>query len=151
MGKINVSKKWIAALTAVTLMGGAAMYTISQNEKSPIENETGYDNVKITNLINLDENDFVILNVGDHNSLGVTYQNEKMSYCNEKDIALVIVITTKAEKENEIYDDVEYVKGLINQHKINFPVYLNIDNIITNDDLNNEMKEKLIRDFLEKC
>ena len=54
---------------------------------------------------------------------------------------------SNAKNEREIYDDVEYAKSICPP----MPVYLNIDDIITNDNLNNEMKTKIIRDFLDKC
>ena len=46
---------------------------------------------------------------------------------------------------------VEYAKSIVRDYEVKFPVYLNIDKIITNDNLNNEMKTKLIKNFLEKC
>ena len=97
------------------------------------------------------DDDFILLDVGNHDDFGVLFQNSKMNYINKKDNALGIIINSDACDEESIYDDVEFVKGIVRDHDISFPVYLNIDSIITNDDLNIEMKTKIIKDFLEKC
>lgn len=116
-----------------------------------IENTIGFNNINPLINLKVKEDNFVILNIGDSKRLGSIFEERKLELCNKKDIALGIIVNSTATKENEIYDDVELVKKMIINYNINFPVYLNIDNIITNNDLNIEMKTKLIKNFLEKC
>lgn len=115
------------------------------------DNTIGHDDISPLFNFGLDSEDFVVLDIGDHDSIGVNFQGRKLSYCNDKDIALGIIISSDANNEASIYDDVEYVKGILSKYDVSFPVYLDIDNIVMNDNLNNEMKTKLIKNFLEKC
>lgn len=159
---LRVNWKRVVALgTTLVLVNGAAAYGIKErfekNDKSA-ENTIGYDDFiypmidEITPIFSdIRENNFAILDVGDHDDVGVILQDRKMKYCNDNDISLGIITSTNSYTENDIYDDVEYVKGLINKYKIDFPVYLDIDKIILNDNLNTDMKTKLIKDFLDKC
>lgn len=156
--RLKVSKRFLSILLAASITTGAGIGTVKLAEKiasdknsTRIENQIGHEDFGLITSWNLDDADFVILDVGDHDTIETHFQEKKITYCNEHDIALGVVVSSSAEKESEIYDDVEYVKSIINQYDVNFPVYLNIDQIITNDDLNNEMKTKLIKDFLTKC
>ena len=157
MKNLRVSKKFIALLLAgATALGGASLVLSNKPDSVGVENRYGHDDFSVVRCVdidafNIDENDFVVLDVGDHDSVGTHFQNTKMSYCNENDISLGIIISTSANDEVSIYDDVEYVKGIVRDYDVDFPVYLNIDDIMTNDDLNVEMKTKIIKDFLEKC
>lgn len=158
MSKLNISKKLlggkqrvIAGIMAGFILVGstaAAGFGLLSKKEEKVENQIGYSNV----TFNMDPEDFVILSIGDHDDYGsIKFQKSKMEYCNKNDISLGVVISTDSENEADIYNDVEYAKGIVRDYNIDFPVYLNINNIITNDDLNNEMKTKLIRDFCEKC
>lgn len=146
-GKI---KKIVAAAVSLTLAGTIGTFILKRDNPNIKDNQYGYQNVNLTNIINMEPENFVVLNVGDHNSIRLLFQDKRMEFCNKNDIALGVMISSNAETENEIYDDVEYTKSLIEQYDIKFPVYLNIDDIITNNDLNNEMKKEIIKSYLEK-
>ena len=151
--KIKVNKKIVAFVMAGVLATGATGIAIkkSNETENTFPNEYGHEtNLFIENIF-VDDDDFILLDVGNHDDFGVLFQNSKMNYINKKDNALGIIINSDACDEESIYDDVEFVKGIVRDHDISFPVYLNIDSIITNDDLNIEMKTKIIKDFLEKC
>lgn len=153
MKNIKVNKKFIAALLAVGVLGGGTAYILTHQEApdTRVENEVGHDDINPILNLAIDDKDFVVLNVGDHDSKGVHFQNKKMRMCNKQDISLGVVLDSDASNQEEIYNDVEYIKGLVRDYKIDFPVYLNIDRIITNDDLDTEEKTKIIKSFLEKC
>ena len=148
--KINKKIAGILATAGIVLVGGVSYALLHKDNETGIENEKGHSDISSI-LPNVSEEDFVVLNVGDHDSVGVFNQDSKIKYCNKKDISLGIIIDSDASSEDAIYDDVDYVKGLIRDYKIDFPVYLNINHIITDDSLNNEMKTKIIKDFLSKC
>lgn len=158
-GKIKVSKAFLSLLLSGALIGGSGLIfklgkEIGTREISleySDDNEIGYDDISFISNFGVDDRNFVILDVGDHDTIGENFQNRKMRLCNEKDISLGIIITSDAENECDIYNDVEYAKSLVRDYKIDFPVYLDIDNIMDNKKLNNEMKSKIIKDFLDKC
>ena len=159
MENTKIYKKRIASIViaaGIALSGTGGYFGISNaiydsKSKTKIENEIGKENIFPFYSYKVNEKDFVILDVGDHNSIGTSFQDEKMKLCNKEDISLGIMVTSDSLKESDIYNDVEYVKGLIRAYKIDMPVYLNIDKIIVDDSISPIMKEKLIKDFLEKC
>jgi len=140
-------------VAALVLAGGATCITLANRASSSVvvENEVGMSDISFLGSMFIDKSNFAVLNVGDHDSVGVHFQDRKMEFCNDKDISLGIIVSSSAKDESDIYDDIEYVKGILSNHSIDFPVYLNIDNIMMNADLNSEMQTKLIKSFLEKC
>lgn len=157
--QIKLSKQFIAILMAGAIVGtGYGAYKLGSRNGAreaqlefADENEIGYDNINAIHNMSVNDKNFVILDIGDHDTVKTSFQNRKMTMCNEQDISLGIVISSDAKNECDIYNDVEYVKGIVKEYKIDFPVYLNIDKIINNKKLNNEMKTKIIKAFLDKC
>lgn len=154
--KFRVMKNRVIASGVLIAVGvglpiGITRYKYKDDKTS--ENEIGYSNFSaINNLTNkVKENNFVVLDVGDYDNGGAWFTDKKIKYCNENDISLGIVINSDSKREVDIYNDVEYVKELVSKYKIDFPVYLDIDKIITDGSLNAQIKTKLIKDFLEKC
>lgn len=152
---LKISKRTIAIIVASSIAAGGLGYALttlfSKHRVVHDKNSIGYEDINYIHDFNVNPEDFVILNVGDHDSIGTWSQDKKITKCNDEDITVGIVINSDAKNELDIYNDVEYVKGLVKKYKIDFPVYLDIDNIITNDSLNIEMKRKIVLDFLEKC
>ncbi len=156
MAKLKINKKLVAGLLAGTIVITSAGYIAKKQHddkygKPTITNSIGHTDINPYINFNLDEEDFVVLDMGDHDTVKTHFDERKARYCNEHDVTLGVIISSDASDEASIYDDVEYTKNLIRKYNVNFPVYLDINNIITNDDLNIEMKTKLIKDFVEKC
>ena len=151
MSKLRLNlRQWLALGFAVLVPATCA--GCSQAEDIPVvPNSIGYSNVCPITGWNVDENSFAVFDIGDHNSVETHFQDRKLELCNEEGMCVGVIISTDAEDEAAIYDDVEYAKSIVRDYEVKFPVYLNIDKIITNDNLNNEMKTKLIKNFLEKC
>lgn len=149
----KISSLVLAGSLTLGTLGGAMIVTSGNygGEESSFHNEIGYENINPFFTLGVNDDNFIILDAGDHDSLGTLLLDKKIKLCNKNDISVGIIINSDSENESSIYDDVEYVKGIIRDYNIDFPVYLNIDNIITNDNLNIEMKSKLLKDFLEKC
>lgn len=150
MSKLRLNlRQWLALGFAVLVPATCA--GCSQAEDVPaVLNSVGYSNVCPVTGWNVDENSFAVFDIGDHNSVETHFQDRKLELCNEEGMCVGVIISTDAEDEAAIYDDVEYAKSIVRDYEVKFPVYLNIDKIITNDNLNNEMKTKLIKNFLEK-
>ena len=155
--KLDVRKKAVPILLAGTVLVGIGAYKLgeSKGEKNSIsyvdENTEGYDSIGLFKTGKVNENNFVILDLGDHNTIETSFQNKRMKLCNDNNISLGVVISSDAENECDIYNDVDYAKGIVRDYKIDFPIYLGIDNIVNNKKLNNDEKIKIIYDFLNKC
>lgn len=153
--KLKSKKKLLIAMTSgLIFLNGC----VQKDNYSVKQNVIGYEDLNcffqfVPKFMNKDvqEENFVIFNVGDNNDAGVYNLESKIEYCNKNDISVGLVVNTDCEKENEMYDNVEIVRNLIFEYDIDMPVYLNIDKIIINDNLNVEQKTKLINDFLLKC
>lgn len=147
--KLNV-KRVASGLLAGLIIGGSALGITgcsSKEKPSPYPDYIpGYSSV--SEIKDGNDDSFVILDVGNFNK---QRKGSEIKKINDRNISLGVIISTDADSEAAIYDDVEYVRSLINSYDVNFPVYLNIENIVNNKSLNNEMKEKIIRDFLSKC
>ena len=151
MGRLNVNWRrllagGLAGIIPLTFAGCA-----NTQSGDIVVNNIGYSNVRTLDQMGLDKNRFAVIDIGDHDTVGTPFQRTKLEMLNEKGVCLGVVISSDSEDEAGIYDDVEYAKGIVRDYEVKFPVYLNIDKIITNDKLNNEMKTKLIKNFLEKC
>ncbi len=156
MSKLKLNKRtlaWVLAILMTASGTGLVLKSCSDGKKHPvrIENAIGHSNINPFINFGVKEEDFVVLNMGDHDSVRTRFEDKKARFCNEHNITLGVIISTDSQDESSIYDDVEYAKGLVRKYDIDFPVYLDINHIMTNDDLNNEMKTKLIKDFVEKC
>jgi len=156
--KVNVRtnlKYKVASLAVIlsiaTTCISLGIYERNENNRVKHENAYGYEDVNPWDYFKVKSDDFVILNAGDYDTLGTILLDRKIDVCNKNDISVGLVIMSEADNEEEIYNDVEHVKSILSKHKIDYPIYLNIDKIIENDNLNVDMKTKLIKNFLEKC
>lgn len=137
----------LKALALAFMMTGTFALTGCSKKNSPSQDDA-YKIVGTTDIdASKDKYDFIVFDVGNHEK---RTKAEKIAR-KEDGIPVGIVISTEAETESEIYDDVEYARKLIYENDIDYPVFLNIEKIVKNKKLNNEMKEKLISDFLGKC
>lgn len=155
-GKLKINKGAVAALLAGTILVGSAVghaisTTTDEQEGVRVENEVGHDDFIPLPFLDVDHEDFVVLDVGNHNWDGVLFQDYKMKYCNDNDISLGIVISPDTSSEAAIFDDVEYVKGLLSEYNVSFPVYLNIDTLMEDTSLSPDLITKYANDFLKKC
>ena len=155
--RLKVSKSILSLLVAGTLTLGSTgligNLVLKHHEAAQpkAENSIGHSDFGLVTAWNLDDRDFVILDIGDHDTIETHFQDKKITYLNEHDISLGVIVSTSAEKEADIYDDVEYVKSVLKEYDVDFPVYIDVNGIMENDNLNLEMKTKLIKTFSEKC
>ena len=112
--RLKVSKSILSLLVAGTItlgatgvIGGLALKHQQAAEQPKAEYSIGHDDFALVTSWNLDDRDFVILDIGDHDTIETHFQDKKISYLNEHDISLGVIISTSAEKEADIYDDVE--------------------------------------------
>lgn len=138
-------------LSITTMCVGNGLYNKHEAKRIKHENMSGHESIMPWDLYKVKSDDFVILDAGDHNTMGTLFLDKKIKACNENDISVGLVVMSEAETEEEIYNDVEHIKSILVNNSINYPVYLNIDKIIENDSLNVESKTKIIKNFLEKC
>ena len=133
-----------------TLFAGAILISLSGcNKKTKeINEENKIGHIDIQKPKDIPSTDFIYYNVGNHEKIGVSRQEELLAQCKEKDISRGIIINSDASTRYEIYEDVEYTKSVIENSDIDLPVYFDINNIIENDDLSMTDKSALISEYL---
>ena len=95
-------------------------------------------------------NDSVSLfNVGNYEIKGKSNLKD-IKKANKKRVPCGIIINTIASNKAEIYNDVEYVKYIVETSDIDCPVYLNIDNLANNNMLRVDEMLVLISSFASK-
>ena len=115
------------------------------------ENTVGYENIKLRYNTEVHNNNFVILHVSADKFNDITALREKLGKCDELGISVGLVLDTKACDLAQIYKDVDYLQAIVKDHKIDMPVYLNIDGIMENKTLNNAQKTAIIDAFTQKA
>lgn len=156
-GKLELNKKGkvLAFLLAGTFVGGSVLGTIhhfnEEQEEVRVENEMGHEDIIPLPYLSIDSSDFVVFDVGNHQHDGVLFQDAKLKYCDENDISCGVVIRPDTDSLSSIYEDVEYVKELVSNYNISFPVYLNVDTIMSDTNLDSTTMTKYANAFLKKC
>lgn len=155
--KLYKGKRFIATITTIaTLLGtGYVVHLRLQNKRinSNEEYVIGYKDIGIANSITnrVTENNFVLLDIGDHNSIGTFFQNAKLDYCVEKGIKIGLIVSSNSFTLSDIYLDLEYVMGIMEQYKISYPIYFCVDSIMNCERLSFDMAKNLVKSFLEKA
>ncbi len=132
-----------AGITLVSLSG-----CNEKTESIKKENLVGYID---TNPNDVDPEDFIIFNVGNHSRTGklsASKLEKNLKKCKKLGISVGIMVESDAIAKIDIYEDVEFVKGIIEQNNIDFPVYLNPKNIVESKELSKGEKADFIGDFL---
>lgn len=150
-GKTRIAAGALAVTMTITLAGCSKS---KEQPKNIPENKYGYIDIIPTELENRDKTDFICYHVGDYDTVGTLSEkmlNEALNKCQELELSRTIIIDSKATCEADICLDLEYAKSIVKNYTIDLPVYLNIDNIMDNESLNMDQKNKIIMDFVNKA
>lgn len=157
--KLYKNKKFIATTIAITtIISGAVVLHHTRVKNQKINSNSnyiiGYDDLnlltnKLTNKVTKDN--FVILNMKDHDSMTILWQQLKLEYCQKNNIDIGILITSDATTLADVYLDLEYTMGLLETYPISYPVYLDVDSFFNNEKLSPSGALQLINAFLEKA
>ena len=107
-------------VSAILVLSGSAFFmkqSSSNNSGVIAEDTIGYEGIGFPNTKVKNEN-FVIFDVGDNDSIVTLFQDAKLKYCNDKDISFGIVISSDAKDQADIYRDVDYVRTIVNKYDV---------------------------------
>ena len=157
MKKSNKALKIIAISTGASIALGVCGF-INNSKINNRKNELLETGVAVTtsddtlaSIWSKKKDGIAIINVGNSKVTNTNFQQYKLSYLKEKDVDTAIIINCNTDDIAGIYQDIDYVKNVLKENDINLPVYMNINYIMENVNLNNARKEELISAFLEKC
>lgn len=112
------------------------------------ENLIGYDEISILNNDTVRNNNFVIIHV--NKGMDVYTLKEKIEFCQKNDISVGLVLDTKASTLVDAYYDVDFLQAIVKEYKIDFPIYFNIESIMSNETLNVAQKKEIMDAFIDK-
>lgn len=156
-GKIripNLRRATAALLLGTVLVGGtvgAVHHFGSEKEENNSKTSEGHSDFIPLSFLAPGKDEFVVLDVGNHWHDGVLLQDTKLKYCEKNGIGCGIVITLDSSSLATVYEDVEYVKGLVSDYSISYPVYLNVDALMKDTSLNTAAMTEYATAFLQKC
>lgn len=154
----NEEKKFKIAsvLSTALLVSDAALALVASNSfenfktglvhSDEPENTYGYDDYS---SLKVKQNNFMVLNIGtDYDLIKMGNIAKK---CNENDISCAVVLHSKANNLGEMYDEIDMLQAFCQKYTIDLPIYLSIDEIMNNYNLDNNQKATLINAFITKC
>lgn len=155
-------KKILKALKigTYTLGGASGAYAITnlvlekkssdfaQNSDETPENLIGYEEINILNNDTVRNNNFVIIHV--NREMDVYTLKEKIEFCQKNDISVGLVLDTKASTLVDAYYDVDFLQAIVKEYKIDFPIYFNIESIMSNETLNIAQRQEIMDAFIDK-
>lgn len=143
---------WVGTPLALGKTGALVKtYVVERSEDDSLENTVGYENIGIKYNTEVHSNNFVVLHVSTSEWNDITAVKDKLDKCEELDISVGLILDTKAYDLAQIYKDVDYLQAIVKDYKIDMPVYLNIDGIMENKDLNNAQRVEIIEAFIDKA
>ena len=110
------------------------------------KNTYGYDDYS---SLKVKQNNFMVLNIGKDYDL--IQMGKIATKCNENGISCAVVLHSKANNLGEIYDEIDMLQAFCQKYTIDLPIYLSIDEIMNNYNLDNNQKATLINAFITKC
>lgn len=139
------SKRVLPLLFAGVVLASFSGCSKKNNEERQ-ENLVGHFNVSDPDKIS--SSDFICYNVGNHSRIGVSNQDKLIKKCDENDISVGIVIDCDYNSRLDIFEDIEFVKSIIEDNNIELPVYLSVDKLMNDNNLSMSDKASLISTFL---
>ena len=121
-----------AGLATVTI--GSGVLIIRERKKNDqmnanFEYSVGYLDLYLFNnklLKKVGKGNFVFLNIGDHDTDGCYFLKQKLNYCQKNGIDIGLILSTDSNTMGEAYLDASFVKKLVQEYSISYPVYLDM-------------------------
>lgn len=156
--KLDKKKKFVAILVATsTILTSISIMNIRRKNEEFNNNSTkiiGYEDINpLTNNITkkVTNKNFVLLDIGSHNTDGTYFLKQKLDYCKENNINIGLILRSNAKNLSDIYLDIEWIKSIVKEYQINYPIYLDINKMLSNPNLSYDEVKNLIYTFYTKA
>ena len=156
--KLDKKKKFVAILVATsTILTSISIMNIRRKNEEFNNNSTkiiGYEDINpLTNNITqkVTNKNFVLLDIGSHNTDGTYFLKQKLDYCKENNINIGLILRSNAKNLSDIYLDIEWIKSIVKEYQINYPIYLDINKMLSNPNLSYDEVKNLIYAFYTKA
>ena len=140
----------ITGIPITLLWGGINLginHTKEENELVETEKVSaiGYKGLNFFNQLtgNHKNKTFSLIDIKDHDSLGLYLRQLQLDYCTNNNIGIGLIVTTDSTTELDFYLDLEYLLGILEKYEVKYPIYLNLDNIMKNETINLETSNRI--------
>lgn len=151
MKKLNVNRdiltKGKVFALSLLLLGTAIIPTGCKKREVP--KEEGTSQVFYLDQINTKDNSATFFNVGNFFVKGKSNLKD-IQKANKKGVPAGVIINTVAENKAMIYKDAQYAKYILENSSIDYPVYLDVTNLLNNESLRMDEIITLISAFCSK-
>ena len=149
--------KFVAiSLAVVTTLSGA--FVIRERKKNDDirasrEYSIGYLDLNIINnqlFKKISQGNFILFDIGDHDTDGCYFLKQKLEYCQKNGIDVGLILSSNSNSMGEVYLDIALIKDLIKEYSITYPVYLDVDKLMTNPSLRYDEACMMIESMIKK-
>lgn len=146
------------AVVLATITIGSGVLIIRERKKNDQVNANseycvGYLDLNLFNnkiLKRVGKGNFLLLDIGDHDTDGCYFLKQKLDYCQKNGIDVGLIISSDSSNLGEVYLDVSFVKNLIKQYSISYPVYLDVDCLFDHPKLRYDEALLMIKTIVQK-
>ena len=151
MKKLEINRNLInsgkAFILSAVLLG--SIMTFGGCKKKEVPDDTLTVQVMHIDSIKANDNSGSLFNVGNFKIKGNSNLND-IKRANKKGVPVGIIINTIAENKADIYKDAQYAKYLLENSDIDYPVYLDVTELLNNEKLRMDEIMTLISAFCSK-
>ena len=149
--------KFVAiSLAMVTTLSGA--FVIRERKKNDDihaskEYSIGYLDLNMMNnqlFKKIKKGNFILFDIGDHDTDGCYFLKQKLAYCQKNGIDVGLILSSNSNSMGEVYLDIAWIKDLIKKYSITYPVYLDVDKLMTNPNLRYDEACRMIEVMIKK-
>lgn len=149
--------KFVAiSLAMVTTLSGA--FVIRERKRNDDihaskEYSIGYLDLNMMNnqlFKKIKKGNFILFDIGDHDTDGCYFLKQKLAYCQKNGIDVGLILSSNSNSMGEVYLDIAWIKDLIKKYSITYPVYLDVDKLMTNPNLRYDEACRMIEVMIKK-
>lgn len=149
--------KFVAiSLAVVTTLSG--VFVIRERKKNDDihaskEYSIGYLDLNMMNnqlFKKIGKGNFILFDIGDHDTDGCYFLKQKLAYCQKNGIDVGLILSSDSNSMGEVYLDIAWIKDLIKKYSITYPVYLDVDKLMTNPSLRYDEACRMIEVMIKK-
>ena len=144
--KVYKLKKTALRLSIFGLLGLSALNLVDGLSNNGVKEKDGKVSVYLKQDKNIDEDDYLFLEFdGDAKKL-----KKELKKISSKllSIGIIVNVDTNDMSTDELVDS---IKSILKEYNISLPIYLDINDIVEDEQLENEEKKKFVKSFLKKC
>lgn len=155
--KLYSNPKFIAVALAIVTVGSGVLVIRERKKNGEInsnnEYSVGYLDLNLFNnkiLKRVGKGNFLLLDIGDHDTDGCYFLKQKLDYCLKNGIDVGLIISSDSNTLGDVYLDVSFVKELIKEYSISYPVYIDVDCFFNNPKLRYDESLLMIKTIVQK-